>query len=387
MSLTPKPSALNAENSQIVARIVQSCKSHWMGQVYGSFPTPEQARLHDFHARLWNQLVYALSTGNDQNLAEFLHTMGKELARERVPLTEVVEKSGICIQNLLEQALQECEKSPEVSSNPKALHLFLSRFNRISSHLNVALVRGYNDLTENESFTPIHNRAKSRAEQKAETLALFNQLSNVIGPGQFSINRYRANAFLFNNAHAHRNCFYFIREGTVQLQEFLSDGRAVVLAILGRGDVFARNTQESEAGYFRDFQVMALRETEVVLIEEEALRLVMEKAPHVGVGIIKSFSSQLADIQQVIEGLLSRDITARLTHILLQLADEFGIDHNGQGTLINFSLTHQQLADMLGSNRVTITRRLGELQKQGLLEVNKHSIILYDRERLEEVAC
>jgi len=383
MSLTQKATIPSAENTALATKVVQGCKHRW-GTALVELDKPEGAG--QFHSRLWNVLLYALSTGNDQALLETIKHQGHEMAQAHTSLPQVMTRSGECIQSLLELALLESENNAELKANPKALHEFLSRFNRLCSRLTISLVQGYTEQQDAVSFAPMHNRPKSRVEQKAETIQLFNQLSSVIGPGQFLINRYQANSFLFSGAHARRNSFYFIREGTVQLQEFLADGRAVVLAILGRGDVFARNTEGSTAGYFRDFQVMALRDTEVVLLEEEALRLAMEKAPHVAVGIIKSFSSQLADIQQVIEGLLSRDITARLTHILLQLADEFGVATEN-GTLIEYSLTHQQLADMLGSNRVTITRRLGELQKQGLLEINKHSIILYDRERLERVAC
>ncbi len=391
MSLTQKTAVGSPENSAMATRIVQSCKSRWMAYSHVDashiFVHPElKPDPNDFHLRLWSQLTYAMSTGNEQPLLDFLRHEGRILAEQRVPLTQLVERSGGCIHGLLESALIECEANPELSLNPKALHQFLSRFNRMSSHLNVALVQGYTEHQDSTSFAPMPGRPKLRSEHKAETFELFNQLTSVVGPGQFSVNRYRANNFLFSGSEARHNCFYFIREGTVQLQEFLSDGRAVVLAILGRGDVFARTTHESSAGYFRDFQAMALRDTEVVLLDEEALRQAMEKAPHVAVSIIKSFSGQLAEIQQVIEGLLSRDITARLIHILLQLAAEFG-STNGDGILIDFPLTHQQLADMLGSNRVTITRRLGDLQKQGLLEVNKHAITLYDIKRLEQVAC
>src|SRR5690349_4880635 len=138
MSLTQKSSALGIENSLIAARIVQNCKNHWANRVYaGSGSNPislEQANhFSDFHGRLWSQLTYALSTGNDHNLLEFLHSVGRELARAHVPLPQVVEQGGLCVQGLLEQALVECENNPELNANPKALHHFLSRFNRMCS--------------------------------------------------------------------------------------------------------------------------------------------------------------------------------------------------------------------------------------------------------------
>ncbi len=381
MLLTQK---LCSENSASMVRLVQNCKTSWVAQ--NSPQASNDSQFGDFHNTLWNKLSQALATGNNQVLLDLFRNYGKEMARQKRPLPQVVERSGQCLQGLMQEVLLECDANPEFSTNPKALRQFLSRFNQTCSHINTALVQGYTEQIDAAGIIPNHVRPKTRLEQRSEAIELFKQLSAVTGTGQFMINRYRANNPLFNGSAARQNCFYFIREGTVQLQEFLPDGRAVVLAILGKGDVFARTTPSSETGYFRDFHAVALRDTEVVLLEEEALRLAMEKSPRVAMGIIKSFSSQIADIQQVIEGLLSRDIAARLTHVLLQLADEFG-EARGEGTLIDYPLTHQQLADMLGSNRVTITRRLGDLQKQGLLEVNRHSIVIFDREGLEKIAC
>jgi CRP-like cAMP-binding protein len=386
MAASQKNSVVSKESELLAARIMANCKNRWASQDNGLVGSnSEQSHyFNEFHFRLWSHLSHALSTGNEENLSELLGRWGQDFARRRVPLPQVIEKSGVCSRLLLEQALSECDNIPELNENPKLLHHFLSRFNRVYSRVNLALIQGYNAQLEHGLHQP--TQPKTRAEQKAENLLLFQQLSNAIGPGQFSVHRYQTNSLLFNGPKEQRNCFYFIREGTVQLQEFLPDGRAVVLAILGRGEVFAQTQDKTGYGYFRDFQVIALRDTELVLMEEEVLRQVMERAPLVAMSIIKSFSSQIAGIQQVIEGLLSRDITSRLIHILLQLADEFGTT-DGEGILIEYSLTHQQLADMLGSNRVTITRRLGDLQKQGLLRVNHHNIILYNREQLEQVAC
>lgn len=213
----------------------------------------------------------------------------------------------------------------------------------------------------------------------------FEQLTSITG--EYSVIRYRAGSPIFSDSHAlHRSRFYFIRSGTVQIQEYLSDGRALTLTILGRGDVFARfagANGTSQGGYFRDFQAETMRDTELVWVEEAALQRALERHPVVAASIIKSFSTQLACVQQLIQGLLGRDVSARLAHLLIKLADEFGVPQPDGGLFIDYPLSHQRLADMMGSNRVTVTRQLSELQKAGALEIQRRSITLYNRRQLQ----
>nr|WP_242041824.1 helix-turn-helix domain-containing protein [Alkalinema sp. FACHB-956] len=57
----------------------------------------------------------------------------------------------------------------------------------------------------------------------------------------------------------------------------------------------------------------------------------------------------------------------RLVRLLVWLSDRFG-EESSLGAVINFRLTHQDIADLLGTTRVTVTRLLNQLEKQGTIE-------------------
>jgi len=174
---------------------------------------------------------------------------------------------------------------------------------------------------------------------------------------------------------------YFVMTGRVRLYELLPDGRAIALSILSVNDVFASLNRQN--GYFQNIYAESMKDSIIACIRESSLEALMEETPLLASRIIYSFSQQLSQSQLLIEGLLGRDVGLRLTNILLKLATEFGVNQPGGNVMIDLGLTHQELADMIGSNRVTVTRKLTELQDKKLIKVENRNIILTNRPALE----
>jgi CRP/FNR family transcriptional regulator len=94
----------------------------------------------------------------------------------------------------------------------------------------------------------------------------------------------------------------------------------------------------------------------------------------------------LTESQVLIEDLLNNSVNLRLYRTLLELSRQFG-RAEGTASLIDYPLTHQRLADMIGSNRVTVTRKLHELQALGIVETRKNAtIVLRDSNALAKLA-
>jgi CRP-like cAMP-binding protein len=84
----------------------------------------------------------------------------------------------------------------------------------------------------------------------------------------------------------------------------------------------------------------------------------------------------IQEVEQLLSLCQIRSINDRLWRILIWLADRFGEDHP-QGRTTGIGLTHQQLADLAGTTRVTVTRLLNDCQKAGLIaKLPKQEIIL-----------
>jgi CRP/FNR family transcriptional regulator, cyclic AMP receptor protein len=346
-------------------------------------PTVRADSFH-FHIRFAQNFAKALSSGQFDELNKLCDAQGRLMARYGYSLADVVRRSASCIESMVQVALEEVENDPNYTANPRFFHAFINQLNHLQSQLIVAIIAGYTEQQESGVVWPFVMPNEPAPNYKLDIDTVLNQINAITG--EYTVARYRSGATIFHDAEPQRSRFYFIREGTIQLQEFLADGRALTLTILGKGDVFARFVNTIPGNYFRDFQAEAMRDTEMIVIEEAALERAMQRSPVVAASIIRSFSLQLASVHRLIQGLLGRDVSVRLAHLLLKLADQFGSKQANNIILINYSLSHQQLADMMGSNRVTVTRQLSDLQKMGYLEIKRRSITIYNRPALEKLA-
>jgi len=101
-------------------------------------------------------------------------------------------------------------------------------------------------------------------------------------------------------------------------------------------------------------------------------------APEAANAIIASLAAQLATAHRMIAHALGHDTSIRLIALLLTLADAFGEPASEGKTLITYPATHQDLAAMIGANRVTVTRKLTELQKADLIVPERRNMMLVD---------
>ena len=72
---------------------------------------------------------------------------------------------------------------------------------------------------------------------------------------------------------------------------------------------------------------------------------------------------------------------ARLAEFLLKAASRWGIPEP-RGVLIAAPFTHQEMANMIGSTRETVTLTLGDLRKRGAIEVDRRRVVVLDQEAL-----
>ncbi len=103
----------------------------------------------------------------------------------------------------------------------------------------------------------------------------------------------------------------------------------------------------------------------------------VEQSPALAQGIFRQVTRRLRQTEAMLAMVGYRRVEDRLRHFLLLLKQEVGQPiHEGE-TRISVRLTHQQLANAIGTTRVTVTRLLSQLREEGLLTVdrNRHLII------------
>jgi CRP/FNR family transcriptional regulator, cyclic AMP receptor protein len=165
-----------------------------------------------------------------------------------------------------------------------------------------------------------------------------------------------------------------VRSGRVRLAEPLPDGRMVTLAILREGDLFGT----TDAPTHPQANAEAMTHSSVSLLHARELPALIRIAPEAANLIVGSLAAQLATAHRMIGHILGHDTSTRLIALLLALADAFGEPAGGDKTLIAYPATHQDLAEMIGANRVTVSRKLSDLQKAGLIIPERRNMMLVD---------
>ena len=167
--------------------------------------------------------------------------------------------------------------------------------------------------------------------------------------------------------------FFVIRKGQVKVSILHEDGREVIFSLLGPGKVFGElSLLDSKP---RSANVVALKDTELITLRRsDFLQLVYEN-PQVATLLMAELASRLRRTDEKIEGLALLDVTSRISRTLLQLAADQGVE-SAEGVVIENRPTHQQLANMSGTTRETVTRVLSRLEAQGYLTCRGRRILI-----------
>jgi CRP/FNR family cyclic AMP-dependent transcriptional regulator len=173
---------------------------------------------------------------------------------------------------------------------------------------------------------------------------------------------------------------YIVRAGCVRLYKVLPDGRSINLGLLGPGNVI---TQEVDADGLSSGSVAeAVVDSTVTVVEADDLVELIRRTPELANAVVQGMSRRLSELQILAEHLLARDTSVRLATTLVSLARNFGRPAAGGLTALTLPVTHQQLANMIGSNRVTVTRKLLELQEQGAVKSLGRNALAVDPDKL-----
>jgi CRP/FNR family transcriptional regulator len=166
---------------------------------------------------------------------------------------------------------------------------------------------------------------------------------------------------------------YFLLEGTVRLYKIYGEYKEATVAMLKDRGVFGE-VSLGEGSRQRCF-AETVTGARVAVVRKRVLVEAIKSHPTFATKLLFSFSDRLRQSDEAIESLLSREVSARLARLLLNLGERFG-ETNGSGTVLNLRLTHQDLANMIVSTREAVSKVMSEFQRAGLIEVRNRRICL-----------
>lgn len=168
---------------------------------------------------------------------------------------------------------------------------------------------------------------------------------------------------------------FIIEYGSVKITRLNDEGREVILAILGSAEFFGEMALLDGQG--RSANVMALEETALYTLVRRDFLDVLNRFPSISIQLLKEMTQRLRKSDQQIKSLSLSDAEHRIGISLHRIAEDMGIFKMGQ-VVIKKMPYQQDVANMAGTSRETVSRMLKNLELKGLIEREGRRLIIMD---------
>jgi CRP/FNR family cyclic AMP-dependent transcriptional regulator len=176
--------------------------------------------------------------------------------------------------------------------------------------------------------------------------------------------------------------FLVVIQGRLKIIFLNEDGRELTLTILSPYQTLGEMSLIDD--FPRSASAVALGDLHVLSINKRDFRKVLETNPRIAMGLLRQMSRRLRELTEDTAGLIFMDVYQRLARKLLNLSQTLGVPKE-EGREIPQRLTHQELANMIGATRETVTKVLNEMEARSIISFNKKRVLILNEAELE--AC
>lgn len=189
---------------------------------------------------------------------------------------------------------------------------------------------------------------------------------------------YQAGAVIFLEGEP-AQAMYVVQEGVVKISRLSREGREHILHLIQPGDSF-NDVAVLDGG---DNPASAIAQTDVVLwrISRADLRRLVDRYPDLAWALLEDLASRARYLVGLVEDLAMRSVRGRLARLLLTEAEK------SKTAVVPWLLTQEEMAARLGTVREMVGRTLRSLAADGIIEFDRHRIVILDPERLAEEAA
>jgi CRP/FNR family cyclic AMP-dependent transcriptional regulator len=170
---------------------------------------------------------------------------------------------------------------------------------------------------------------------------------------------------------------FIILDGRVKISRISEEGREVILSILSEGDFFGEMSILN--GQTRSANVVTLEDSEILVIRREDFLHMLHNYPQIAINLLKELAHRLRRSDSQIKSLSLQNATGKVASTLLRIADDSGKIYMGQVEIPRLP-PQQDLANMAGTSRETISRVLKALEKRGYVKKQGSRLIILDYE-------
>src|SRR3954465_5707296 len=176
---------------------------------------------------------------------------------------------------------------------------------------------------------------------------------------------------------------HFLASGRIKISKVTRDGKELTLAYRAEGDFFGEPCMLD--GGPREEMAEAMDASTTVEITRDLLDGLLKTDGHASYRFARALIARRKDLETRVEQLIFKDVGAKLAELLLNLGQEHGLVHE-HGTAVGLKITHQEMANLIGSTRETVSLTLSQFKRKGLIQTEGRRVILSDMEGLRALA-
>jgi len=172
---------------------------------------------------------------------------------------------------------------------------------------------------------------------------------------------------------------YFVRRGRVRSSLFDEDGQEMTILIFTEGTIFGEVSAIEQSPY----QVTTTTNTACTLAYLPVAEFLekVEQSPSLARQLNRSLTQKIIRLASHIKDIALLNSDERVVAYLLKLADTFGVETE-LGLKIAIPFTHQEMADLIATSRVTVSKVMSLLDKEGILQRIEGYLYIKDKESL-----
>ncbi|KAB2953836.1 Crp/Fnr family transcriptional regulator [Heliorestis acidaminivorans] len=176
---------------------------------------------------------------------------------------------------------------------------------------------------------------------------------------------------------------YFIIKGKVKLSKMNPDGQEKVVAVVREGEILGEIVAFD--GGPCPYTAETMEEVRAAFLTIKDFNEIVINHASVTMACLQESSLRLRKAYRHMKNLALLDTFGRVAAHLFKMTRDYGVKED-RGIRIDFNITRQEMAQFVGTSRETVSRVLAEFERAGILQVDRHEIVVLDIEELRERA-
>ncbi len=181
-------------------------------------------------------------------------------------------------------------------------------------------------------------------------------------------------------------CVCLVESGRFKILHPIPGGREMLVFFRSSGDLLGlRGSLQLSGTGIRSYSAQACEDSEILCITTDVFRSYLLAHPQIALCVVGMLARRLDDTCGIFSNLAMAHVPSRVACLLLHMGGCYG-EHDGHGVKLNTPLTQQEIADMVGAARQTVSSILATLKERGVISEFNKRLRIENAAELQDIA-